>query len=510
MKKPLFIAVICLCLWSVSVRSEDCNTTAHHEIDRIVFCNLEKRGIKPADPITDDVFLRRVYIDLTGTIPDFQVAREFLADEGKNKRQALIDRLMQTPEFSDYWTLKWCDLLRVKSEFPIKMWPNGVQAYARWILGSIAENKPYDKFARELLTSSGSNFRMPAVNFYRGVQSEKPGDIASAVALTFMGTRLEKWPENKRKDMEAFFSRVRFKSTAEWKEIIVHNDPAVVEIMETRLPDGRKVKIEAGMDPRVVFADWLISDRNEWFARNIVNRAWSWFFGYGLIHEPDDITVDSKAVYPELLEHLENELISSGYDMRHLFRTILLSGVYQQSAKPSSELPGGPELFARYPVRQLDAEVLIDALDRLSGSSDEYMSMIPEPFTFIPAANRAVQLVDGSITSEFLKMFGRPSRDTGLESERSNAPTEEQRLHMLNSTHIQTKIEKGWKLRNLVVNSNNKKEAMDILYLSVLTRYPTEEELLTARDFVQKNRKQNAAGDLFWALINSKEFLYRH
>jgi len=486
--------------------------SAANRIDDLVLAELRKKSIEPAGLCPDAVFLRRAYLDVIGTLPEPRRVQRFLDDDRSDKRLLLVDELMKRDEFADYWTLKWCDLLRVKAEFPINMWPNGVQAYARWIRDAVGDNMPYDRFARHLLTSSGSNFRVPAVNFYRGIQGEEPSSMAAAVALTFMGVRIEKWPEERRTEMEKFFSRVAFKGTAEWKEVIVLHDPAPAEPMQAVFPDGRRVTIKADDDPREVFADWLIDADNEWFARSIVNRVWSWFMGRGLVHEPDDIRPDNPAVHPRVLDFLAAELVRSGYDLRHVYRLILGSNVYQQSSVPRSDHPDATALFAHYPVRRLDAEVLLDALCWISGSRERYSSAIPEPFTFVPERNRTIELNDGSITSQQLKMFGRPARDTGLESERSNQSNTEQRLHMLNSTHVRNKIEKSWRLRNLMKETRGKPAALsNRIYMTVLSRLPTDDERAAAAAYFEKNRNsRQAATDLAWALLNSKEFLYRH
>jgi len=354
---------------------------------------------------------------------------------------------------------------------------------------------------------------VPPVNFYRAIQGQQPPAIARAVALTWMGVRLEQWPEDDRSDLEIFFSRIAFKETAEWKEEIVQLNPEPTGPMEARLPDGSKVMISADQDPRELFADWLIDANNPWFARNMVNRIWFWLLGRGLIHEPDDIRSDNRPVHPRLLAYLEKELIRNHYDSREIYRRILNSNIYQQSSIPGSEHPDAESLFACYPVRPLDAEVLCDAIDSIYGGGESYTSNIPEPFSFIPAGQRAIALADGSITSGFLEMFGRPSRDTGLLSERKNEPTEAQRLHLLNSTHIQRKIERSEKLRSLVRRAKKDRRLLvQSLYLRILSRQATQDELTTAKTYLQTsgvNLSQGAV-DLAWALTNSKEFLYRH
>lgn len=484
-----------------------------NEIDALTMRTFQKQGIEPANLCSDAVFIRRVYLDVIGTLPEPQEVRQFFEDRRSDKRAALIEALLQRDEFADYWSLKWCDLLRVKAEFPINLWPNAVQAYHRWIHDAIRVNLLYDRFARELLTSSGSNFRVPQVNFYRAIQGREPSAIAGAVALTFMGVRVEDWPQERRSGMEAFFSRVAYKQTAEWKEEIVYLNPEATGPLRAVFPDGVAVEIKSGQDPRVVFADWLIAPDNAWFARNIVNRIWAWLLGRGIIHEPDDIRPDNPAVHPELLAFLEKELVRGKYDLRRIYRLILNSSTYQQSSIPRSNDPRAELLFACYPVRRLEAEVLIDALCWISGTRESYSSAIPEPFTFIPEEHRSIELADGSITSQFLEMFGRPARDTGLESERNNQPTDAQRLHLLNSSHVQDKIERSARLNGLVRTAKgNRGMLVNMVYLNILSRYPTQAELAAAEAYLQTKgiNLRQATNDLVWALINTKEFLYRH
>jgi len=489
------------------------STINGNAIDSLVLASLKQKGIKPANLCSDEVFIRRVYLDVIGTIPTPEEVTAFLDSREPDKRAKLIDELLAREEFAEYWSLKWCDILRVKAEYPINLWPNAVQAYHRWIYQGLRDNMPYNKFAYELLTSSGSNFRVPQVNFYRAVQGREPSAIASVVALTFMGTRLEKWPEDERKQMEAFFSRIAYKGTAEWKEEIVMLDPAQTTPLKAVLPNGRKVELKVGEDPRKVFADWLTSAGNTWFSRNIANRVWAWLMGRGIIDEPDDIRRDNPPVNLKLMTYLEGELVKNKYDLRHLYRIILNSRTYQQSSIPQSSHKDAEALFAYYPVRRLEAEVLVDALCKISGTKESYSSPIPEPFTYVPEEHRSIELSDGSITSQFLEMFGRPARDTGLESERNNQPTNAQRLHMLNSTHIQNKLENGPALRTLIRStSRNRQKLVEKLYLAILSRFPTDAEQAAALKYYQTEgvTPAQAPNDLAWALINTKEFMYRH
>ena len=489
------------------------DSTPPNRIDEMVFCRLAKLGIEQANPCSDAVFVRRVYLDVIGTLPSAHEAQEFLQSREPSKRAHLIDRLLERDEFADYWAMKWSDLLRVKAEFPINLWPNAAQAYYHWIHASLEKNKPYDQFVRELLTASGSNFREPPVNFYRALQNREPGGIAQTVALTFMGTRTEKWPTNQLAGMAAFFSQIGYKSTGEWKEEIIYFDSGKATNglwRVAKFPDGQAANLSPETDPREIFANWLIDAKNPWFARNIANRVWGWLLGRGIVHEADDIRPENPPSNPELLSYLENEFISSGYDLKHLYRLILNSRTYQLSSIPKSEKPEAAENFAFYPLRRLEAEVLIDAVNEITGSTEKYSSPIPEPFAFLPESQRSIALPDGSITSAFLEMFGRPPRDTGLEAERNNRPTAAQKLHLLNSSHILRKIEQS---RMIEFQSGAKRTPSEIangVYLGILSRFPTTDELKIVETHFQSSRKREAAVDLAWALINSPEFLYRH
>jgi len=491
----------------------DASVVSANRIDELVFGRLKQLGIEPARLCSDAVFVRRAYLDVIGTLPTGFEARQFILSKNPGKRRALIAQLLERDEFADYWAMKWSDLLRVKAEFPINLWPNAAQAYHHWIRASIKENKPYDQFVREMLTSSGSNFRVPQVNFYRATQNRDPQGIARTVALTFMGTRAENWPKERLAGMAGFFSQIGYKSTAEWKEEIVFFDPGKSNAATSAtFPNGKTVTFSLDKDPRELFAGWLIDSKNPWFARNIANRIWSWLLRRGIIHEPDDIRPDNPPSNPELLGFLENELVSSNYDLKRLFRLILNSQVYQLSSVPRSEKPEAAANFAHYPLRRLDAEVLIDALNQITTSTEKYSSAIPEPFTFIPDDQRSIALPDGSITSSFLELFGRPPRDTGLESERNNRISAAQRLELLNSGHIQRKIRES---RMVAYQADAKKSPREFttgVYLGILSRYPTESETKAVEEYVRsgKARGREAVVDLAWALINTPEFLCRH
>lgn len=280
---------------------------ANNKIDEFVHAKLKKLGIPPSGLCEDHEFLRRVYLDLIGTLPTADEARAFLADTDPKKRSKLIDRLFEREEYSDFWALKWSDLLRIIGEMPVNVWPNAVQAYQRWLKDEVARNTPYDEFAWKLLTSTGSNFRNPEVNFYRALSTKAPQDMAEMAAVIFMGARIdcarchghpsENWGPERNVELAAFFANVAYKNTKEWKEEIVLFDPKavfrhpvtgeVVTLPETMA--DRPIKLAEGEDPRMAFSRWLTSPENPDFARCIVNRVWFWLMGRGIIHQPDDV-----------------------------------------------------------------------------------------------------------------------------------------------------------------------------------------------------------------------------
>ena len=543
MRRSLILAVVFLAAAALvadadmgaGIFESSASVTPEGQIDKLVMAKLVRLGIQPV-LCSDAVFVRRVYLDVIGTLPTAKEARDFIADpDTKNKRRLLIDRLLERDEFADYWAMKWGDILRIKAEFPVNLWPNAAQAYHRYVHASIAANKPYDKFAREMLTSSGSNFRVGPVNFYRAIQSRTPEGIATAVALTFMGTRADKWPTNRLAGMAAFFAQIGYKPTREWKEEHVFWDPLNSSAQATNsapadsatvpsssapqvatFPNGKQIKLPTDRDPREVFADWLITPQNPWFTRNMANRLWSWLLGRGIIHEPDDIRDDNPPANPALLAYLDKELVAGHYDLKRLYRLILNSKTYQFSAVPRANVPQAEANFGSYALRRLDAEVLIDAINRITGSTDLYTSAIPEPFTYIPADQPAIALADGSITSPFLALFGRSARATGMETERNNKVMPAQCLHLLNSSHIQRKLEQSAKLKAIIDPARKQPEVVEELYLTILSRFPTPDELKGLEEYGRPGRSGVRTKsredwlDITWALINSTEFLYRH
>jgi hypothetical protein len=461
------------------------------KIDELVVAKLKQLGIPPSDLCSDEVFLRRVFLDTIGTLPSPDEVRAFLADTDPQKRGKLIDRLLASEEFADFWALKWGDLMRIKSEYPSNLWPNAVQAYHYWIRDSIAQNKPYDQFARELLVSRGSNFRQPAANYYRAFLKRSPQNVAEVTALVFMGARVgcarchahpqESWSLDDNVGMAAFFAQVRYKASREWKEEIVYVNPALTMrhprsnlVVPPKPLDAEALQPDTQQDVREAFADWLTAPDNPWFARNIVNRTWFWLLGRGIVHEPDDLRSTNPPTNPELLEYLQQELVSHNYDLKHIYRLILNSRTYQLSSKANEWNQNDTEFFSHYYVKRLGAETLLDAIGQVTERWDTYSSRVPEPFVRLPAGFRATHLADGSIDLPFLQMFGRPPRDTAFESARDLELSMRQTLHLLNSSDVQNKINASPRLRRFYTEKKTDPEIIEELYLCTVSRFPTE------------------------------------
>jgi hypothetical protein len=508
------------------LRSAFPSVASFNQIDDLVFAQLQALGIPPAKLCTDSVFVRRLYLDVTGRLPTEDQATQFLADTDPAKRSKLIDTLLASDAFADFASLKWSDLLRIKSEFPSNLWPNAVQAYYQWVRSSIIANKPYDQFVRELLVSTGSNFRDPTSNYYRAVADRDPQGFAEQTAQVFMGARLscvrchahptESWAPVDNQQMAAFFANVRFKNTQEWKEQIVYlqtwnrlKDASGKEYDCVPL-GGEKIDIAKGKDTREDFAKWLTDPKNPWFAKNIVNRVWYWLNGRGIIHQPDDIRPSNPPSNLKLLAYLEKQLVDNHYDLKHIYRLILNSRTYQLSSITTQANSWDTEMFSHYMPRRMTAEQVMDAINQVTQTDDEFLSRIPEPFTKLPKGTRAVQLADGSIGLPILELFGRPSRDSSYESERCNDTSMSQALYMINAEEVSRKIARSPYLKELLKNQNNE-DVINGIYMTALSHKPSEEKMqqLTTY-FTQVENRRDAISDLLWAVLNSREFMFNH
>ncbi|MFR9560338.1 MAG: DUF1553 domain-containing protein, partial [Rikenellaceae bacterium] len=405
----------------------------------------------------------------------------------------LIDELLQSDGYVRYMQMRWGDILRIKSEFPSNLWPNGVQAYNQWLYHHIMRNTPYNDMVRDLLISTGSNFKEPEVNFYRAFLKRTPEAIYENINLLFLGQR------SCADNGYECFSQLKYKSTKEWKEEIIYLDinnsrpvPAVT------LADGTSLKLSPRSDWRVAYVDWLTS--NEQFAGVMVNRAWYWIFGRGLVDEPDDWRADNRPSEPKLLEHLTAYFIKSGYDIKALMRYILTSDSYGAEA----------EYGSLFEPRRLPAEVIVDGLADVTGFSDTYQSRVPEPFTYYPPKSRSRDIGDATVSSSALELFGKPSRDVSLESQRNNSITSRQLLYLMNSSALESQIRRS----QLAVSMKNKKltpqAITDKVMLNTLARRATAQEVAMFEEYAKQSGVsfEQIIPDIIWVAINSNEFLY--
>lgn len=446
---------------------------------------------------SDEVFLRRAYLTVTGALPTSLECRKFLDSKEQDKRTELIDNLLDSELHLRYMQMRWGDILRIKSEFPSNLWPNGVQAYNRWVYEHLMANTPYDKMVSGLLLSEGSNFRSPAVNFYRGFQKRSPENFYRNINLLFLGER------DCTDNGHLCFSQVRFKSTKEWKEEIIYLDYEMETPWESViLKDGTRITPEKDTDWREAYVSWLTSPENRRFAEVMANRMWYWVFGKGIVNEPDDWRADNQPSDPERLKEITDYFISSGYDMKALLKKILLSDEFNSKMAPEGQ----------YMAQRLPAEVIVDALASVTGVWNTYSSRVPEPFTFYPPKTRSTHLGDATVSSTELELFGKVSRDVSLESQRNNSITSRQLLYLMNSSELEKRIRKSPVLKQICTNQKTVRKLADSITLLTLSRRATPREIELYDRYMQQNglSLEDLAYDIVWMQINSNEFLYNH
>ncbi|MBR1961566.1 MAG: DUF1553 domain-containing protein [Alistipes sp.] len=445
----------------------------------------------------DEVFLRRAYLTITGALPQPDECEKFLDSKDANKREALIDQLVDSELGLKYIQMRWGDILRIKSEFPSNLWPNGVQAYNRWVYEKLLHNVPYNQMIRELLLSSGSNFRSPAANFYRGFQKRNSEVFYANINLLFLGNR--KCTDNG----HLCFSQIKFKDTKEWKEEIIYLDyRKSIPWQKIVLGDGTRIELKPNTDWREEYVAWLTSPNNRRFAEVMVNRMWFWVFGKGIVHEPDDWREDNQPSDPQLLKELTDYFVKSNFDMRKLLKKILMSEHFHAKMAPEGT----------YVAQRLPAEVIVDALASITGKWATYMSRVPEPFTYYPPRTRSTHLGDATVSSSELELFGKVSRDVSLESQRNNAITSRQLLYLMNSSELERRIRTSNSLQQAYLNSKGFDDLVDNLTLRVLSRRATEAEKKLYKEYMEKNKLplMEVAIDIMWMQMNSNEFLYNH
>ncbi|WP_410050432.1 DUF1549 and DUF1553 domain-containing protein [Blastopirellula sp. J2-11] len=486
-------------------------------IDELVGAKLHKLRITPSGLCTDEEYLRRVTIDITGQLPSEEEYAEFMADQSADKRVKLVDRLLERKEFAEIWAMKWAQLLMIKSENNRVSYKSAF-LYNSWLQEKIANGVPLDEMVREMLGATGGTFSNPPTNFYEIERDTLK--TAENVAQVFMGIRtqcaqchnhpFDRWTMNDYYSFAAFFAQVGRKNAEDERERIIYDRRGgdvrhLVDnrVMAPKFLGGEQPDLK-GRDRREVLADWLTSPENPFFATNTANRIWDHFFGVGVIDPVDDIRVSNPASNPELLEALSAKLIEYKYDFKKLVRDICASHAYQRTTLPNELNKTDTKNFAYSQVRRIPAEQLLDCISQSTETKDKFKGL--------PLGARAVQIADGKTSTYFLTTFGRAERATVCACEAKTSPTLSQALHMLNGDATQGKISQG-KLVSTWLNEDKltPDQAMEQIYIRCLSRKPTEEEktrLLAVID--QDENKQQALEDVFWAVLNSREFLFNH
>ena len=482
-------------------------------IDRFIDAKLAKLNVQPSNVCDDAEFLRRATLDLTGALPTADEARTFLSNSSLDKRAKWVEELLARPAYADLMAQKWGDLLRVDRQ---ALGHQRAYAYYKWIRESFAKNRPFDQFARDLVTAEGPLNETPAAGFYKSVT--KPGEMAASLSQVFLGVRIacaechhhpfDRWTQTDYAGMVAFFAPVSARGPL-GSELIASQGEPITKHPRTNVPvPAHPLGTEANEaspkgDRRIVLADWMTDPANPFFARNVVNRVWAQMFGRGFVEPVDDVRATNPASNPELLDFLSKRFVESKYDVKALVRFIAASRVYQTTSKPNATNERDTQNFSRAYFKRPDAEVLLDMLGQATG--------VQEKFAGQPAGTKAVQLWDSKARSEFLKLFGRPARLTACECERNAEPSASQVLNVLNSPQIQANLgHPEGTVSTLVRTVPNGSELVDRLYLTYYSRFPTADERKVAVEHLKKPDRKAAAEDLAWALLNSLEFLFNH
>lgn len=484
--------------------------------------------IVPSTPADDATFIRRVTIDICGTLPTRTEVEHYLSDKSKLKRENLIDRLLERPEYASYFALKWGDILQNRgSGYSTSKQRSGTALFAGWIRDSLAMNKPYDQFAAEIVTASGNQRENPPTVWYRQVRTST--DYVESVAQAFLGVRIqcaqchhhpfERWSQADYFGLAAVFSRIGRKggfadAEVPTEEIIFVKDrgnirhPRTGQLVPPRPLGGPNLELSRFEDPRQSFARWMIQPGNPFFARTFVNRIWAHFHGRGMIDPLDDARSTNPPSNPELLNALAQDFVSSGFDVKHLIRTVCNTYSYQLDMKPNEWNQGDTQTFARFYPRRLSAEVLLDGMSQVLDVPTEFAG---GPGIF-PAGTRAIELTDENVPAHFLDVFGRPARNSACECERVDAPALGQALELVNSSEIHRKlIATNGYLARLIEGDESVPDKVIDVFLRSLGRRPQSEELGSAVEFIESEADTaEAYRSLTWSLLATNEFLFNH
>lgn len=499
------------------LKYEDPKTPEFNYIDTLVHNKLRKLRIDPSPVASDEVFLRRVFIDITGTLPAPDERERFIADTDPDKREKVIDQLLQRKEFVDIWVMKWAELLQVRT-INNQVARKPMLRYFNWLKDRIASNTPTDVMVREILASRGGTFTNPATNYY---QTETDTlKVAENVAQVFMGMRIQcaqchnhpfdRWTMDDYYGFAAFFAQVGRKRAEDPREQIIYNAArGEVKHLVTKQDVAPKflggaVPDVKGKDRREVLANWLASPDNPYFATNLANIVWAHFFGRGIIDQVDDVRVSNPPVNAELLAELGKRFTDYNYDFRKLVKDICMSRTYQLSTQTNESNETDHTNFAHAELRRMRAEVMLDCITQVTSTSDK--------FPGLPVGARAVHIADGNTSTYFLTTFGRAKRETVCSCEVKMEPNLSQALHLMNGSTVNTKIRQGGLIPKMFRDEKRPPaEVITELYMRCFSRTPTEQELQGLVKVVEEAEDgQQALEDIFWSLLNSREFLFNH
>ncbi len=495
---------------------EDPKTPEFNYIDTLVHNKLRKLRIIPSEVCSDEQFLRRVFVDITGTMPSSEEYDAFVADADPQKRENVIDQLLQRKEFVDIWVMKWSELLQVRT-IANRVEKKPMLRYFNWLKEKIASNTPSDVMVRELLASKGGTFSDPATNYYQ--TETETLKVAENAAQVFMGMRIQcaqchnhpfdRWTMDDYYSFAAFFSQIGRKAAEDPREKIIFNSgggevkhPLDGRNMAPKFLGGATPDLQ-GRDRREVLAEWLASPDNPYFATNLGNIVWSHFFGKGIIDQVDDVRVSNPAVNAELLAELGKRFTEYNYDFRRLVRDICMSRTYQLSTQTNSSNESDHHNFAHAELRRLRAEVMLDCITQLTSTTDK--------FPGLPVGARAVHIADGNTSTYFLTTFGRAARESVCSCEVKMEPNLSQALHLMNGDTVNAKIQQGGLVPTMLKEKKTPTEIITEIYVRSFCRKPSEIELnkLVAVASEDENPQQ-ALEDIFWSLLNSREFLFNH
>ena len=496
---------------------------ANNYIDTHISNKLHKLRINPSELCTDEVFLRRVYIDLVGHMPSAEERNKFLNDGSPDKRAKLVDELIARPEFIDIWVMKWSELLQIRTFNNVVSY-KAVLLYHQWLREQFHAGKPFNEIISDVLTSKGGTFKQPATNFYQVERDTKK--LTENIAQTLMGTRIQcaqchnhpfdRWTMDDYYSFTAFFTQVKRKPAQDPREQIIFDAGGEIQHPVTKknaIPKflGGSTPNTKGKNRRELVAGWLTAPDNPWFARNVSNIIWDHFFGSGIIDPVDDIRVSNPPSNPELLDALSKKFVSSKFSIHELVRDICNSRTYQLASAVNNTNMYDQTNFSHSKIRRIRAEFLLDSIAQVTKT--------PNKFRALPLGTKATRLADGNTSNYFLKTFGRATRLTVCSCEVKLEPNLSQALHLINGNSIHQRIQQGKVIVNLMKEKKTNREIINHVYLSALTRNATEMEmnkLLELFKAINKDDKEKYAKrkelleDIFWAVLNSKEFIFTH